>query len=97
MLFFGALTTAAVTGTTDTLGTYVQTFFWGLGPDQLKLFSISTVGALFAFIALGVFGRLFDKKLVLLSTFIVLILDGMGVIGLRLAHVLPPNGSNLCW
>jgi GPH family glycoside/pentoside/hexuronide:cation symporter len=95
ILFIGALTTAGVTGTTDTLGIYVQTYFWGLAPEQLQWFSFSILGAILAFAALGLLGRLFDKKAVLLWTFAVLMIDGVGVIGLRLLHLLPPNGSTI--
>ncbi|HEY2177806.1 MAG TPA: MFS transporter [Caulobacteraceae bacterium] len=95
VLFFGALTYAGISGTIDALGTYVVTYFWGLAPEQLQWFALDILGAVFAFAALGVLGRLFDKKTVLLVSFGLLMLDGMGVIGLRLAHILPPNGSPL--
>ena len=45
------------------------------------------------FISLGSIGRWFDKKAVLLGTFSLLMIDGIGVIGLRLLHALPANGS----
>jgi glycoside/pentoside/hexuronide:cation symporter, GPH family len=93
ILFFGALITAGISGTTDTLGIYVQTYFWGLAPEQLQWFSLAIVGAIAAFATLGIIGRLFDKLLVLLGSFILLLIDGVGVIALRLAHAMPPNGS----
>jgi Na+/melibiose symporter-like transporter len=95
ILFFGALTTAAVTGATDALGIYMSTYFWGLAPEQLQWFSVSIFGAILAFAALGLLGRLLDKKTVLLWTFAVLAIDGVVVIGLRLLHLLPPNGSGV--
>ncbi|HZC17733.1 MAG TPA: MFS transporter [Caulobacteraceae bacterium] len=95
ILFFGAVTTAAVTGTTDTLGIYLQTYFWGLAPEQLQWFSVGIFGAILAFAALSLLGRLFDKKTVLLWTFAMLAIDGVAVIGLRLLHLLPPNGSTV--
>ncbi len=95
ILFFGVLTTAGVTGAIAALSIYMQTYFWGLTPEQLQWFSISVLGAVLAFVALGPLGRWFDKKALLLGTFAILILDGMGVIGLRLLHLLPPNGSTV--
>jgi glycoside/pentoside/hexuronide:cation symporter, GPH family len=95
ILFIGALTTAGVTGTTDTLGIYVQTYFWGLAAEQIQWFSFAILGALAAFATLSLLNRMFDKKALLLWTFAVLIIDGMGVIGLRLLNVLPPNGSTV--
>lgn len=93
ILFIGALLTAGVTGATDTLGSYVSTYFWGLTGEQLKLFSLAIIGAVAAFLSLSLIERYFDKKTLLLATFGLLILDGAGVIGLRLAHLMPPNGS----
>jgi len=95
ILFIGALTTAGVTGTTGTLDIYMQTYFWGLAPEQLQWFSLAALGAIAAFATLGVLGRWFDKKTLLLWTFALLILDGMGVVVLRLMHLLPPNGSSV--
>jgi Na+/melibiose symporter-like transporter len=93
ILFVGALVTAGISGTTDALGLYVNTYFWGLGPEQLQWFSASIIGAVFGFLTLGLIGRVFDKKTVLLGSFLLLLADGVGVIVLRLVHVLPPNGS----
>lgn len=95
ILFLGALLTAGVTGATDTLGIYVSTFFWGLGSEQLKLFSLAIVGAIAAFLSLSLIERRFDKKPLLLATFALLMIDGVGVIALRLAHLMPPNGSTV--
>jgi GPH family glycoside/pentoside/hexuronide:cation symporter len=93
ILFIGALLTAGIAGATDALGLYVNTYFWGLAPEQLQYFSLSIVGAIVAFITLGFIGRVFDKKTVLLATFALLLADGIGVIALRLLHMLPANGS----
>jgi Na+/melibiose symporter-like transporter len=95
MLFFGALIYSGVTGATDNLGTFVQTFFWGLAPEQLRWFQLSVLGALLAFFTLGRLERLFDKKPLLIWTFVLKMIDGIGVTALRLAHLMPPNGSRL--
>ena len=93
ILFIGALLFAGISGTTDTLGIYVSTYFWGLAPEQLQWFSISIIGAFFAFATMGFIERLFDKKPVLMGAFALLMIDGMAVIGLRMAHALPLNGA----
>jgi glycoside/pentoside/hexuronide:cation symporter, GPH family len=95
ILFSGALLFAAVTGTTGTLGIYMSTYFWGLTSAQLQWFTIGIVGAVAAFVSLGFVGRMFDKKTVLLASFAILVIDGMGVTSLRLLHLMPPNGSNV--
>ena len=93
VLFAGALIFAGIDGTTGTLSIYMSTYFWGLSTEQLRLFTLSAVGAFAGFASLGLIGRFFDKKFVLLVSFAALCIDGMGVIGLRLLHLLPPNGS----
>ena len=93
LLFTGALITAGLSGTTTALGLYVQTYFWGLTPENLRWFAIAIVGAVLAFVLVGPFERRLDKKTVLLTCFALLILDGLVVIGLRLLHVLPANGD----
>ena len=95
ILFIGALITAGITGATDALGLYVNTYFWGLAPEQLQYFSLAILGAIAGFVSLGFIGRLFDKKTVLLGAFGLLLADGIGVISLRLLHVMPANGSNV--
>jgi len=95
ILFAGALLFAGIDGTTGTLNIYMSTYFWGLATEQLRWFTLAAAGAFAAFAALGVIGPLFDKKLVLLVSFAALCIDGMGVIGLRLLHLMPPNGSTL--
>jgi glycoside/pentoside/hexuronide:cation symporter, GPH family len=95
MLFFGALVYAGITGTTDTLGTYVQTFFWGLAPEQLRWFQLSILGAVLAVFTLSPLERRFDKKPLLIGAFVLKMIDGIGVTALRLAHLMPPNGSRL--
>jgi Na+/melibiose symporter-like transporter len=94
VLFAGALIYAGVTGTTDSFGLYVNTYFWGLAPEQLQWFPLGIVGAFAAFFSLGFMERLFDKKLVLLGSFALLMIDGVTVIGLRLLHLLPANGTD---
>ncbi len=93
ILFVGALLTAAVTGATDALGIYLSTYFWGLAPEQLQWFSLAVLGAVIAFFTIGPIERVMDKKTVLIGSFILIFVDGMGVIGLRLLNLLPPNGA----
>jgi GPH family glycoside/pentoside/hexuronide:cation symporter len=95
ILFVAALITAGITGTTDTLGTYMSTFFWGLAPEQLRWFQLSILGAIAAFFTLGRLENVFDKKPVLMAAFTLLMIDGIGVTGLRLLHRMPANGSDL--
>ncbi|MFI4976725.1 MAG: MFS transporter [Caulobacterales bacterium] len=93
VLFIAALITSGISGTTDSLGIYLNTYFWGLAGEQLQFFPLAILGAIVAFLTLGWIERRLDKKLVLLTAFGLLLVDGVGVIALRLLHMLPPNGS----
>jgi GPH family glycoside/pentoside/hexuronide:cation symporter len=95
VLFIGALLYAGISGATDALGLYVNTYFWGLAPEQLQYFSLAIVGAIVAFVSLGFIGKAFDKKTVLLATFAALMVDGIAVILLRLAGAMPANGTTV--
>ena len=95
ILFSGALLYAAVDGTTSTLGIYMGTYFWGLTSAQLQWFSLTIIGAVAAFASVSFVGRLFDKRSVLLTSFALIVIFGMGVTSLRLLHLMPPNGSGV--
>jgi Na+/melibiose symporter-like transporter len=95
LLFTGSLITAGLNGTTTALGLYMQTYFWGLSPENLRWFAIAVLGAVAAFVAVGPLERRLDKRTVLITCFALLILDGLVVIGLRLLGILPANGSPL--
>ena len=95
ILFSGALLYAAVDGTTGAFGIYMGTYFWGLTSAQLQWFSLTIIGAVAAFASLNFVGRRFDKRTVLLTSFALTVIIGMGVTSLRLLHLMPPNGSRL--
>ncbi len=95
ILFSGALIYAAVDGTTSAFGIYMATYFWGLGTEQLRWFSFTLVGAIAAFASINFVGKRFDKRTVLLTSFALIVIFGMGVTSLRLLGLMPPNGSPL--
>ena len=92
-LFLSALVAAGILGTLTTLSLYLQTYFWGLGPEQLRWFGFAILGAMLAFVLVGWIERRLDKKRVLSVCFAVFLIDGFVMIGLRLLHLLPPNGD----
>jgi len=93
ILFTGAFITAGVSGTSDTLSIYLQTYFWGLTSAQLQWFGIAIAGAVLGFATVGPLERLIDKRPLLMVCFGLLVFDYVGMILLRLAHVLPANGD----
>jgi glycoside/pentoside/hexuronide:cation symporter, GPH family len=93
LLFLGSLITSGINGTIGALGIYMQTYFWGLTPENLRWFGIGVIGAVLSMLLVGPLERRLDKKTVLLTCFALLTLDGLVVIGLRLIDVLPANGD----
>ena len=93
VLFIGALIFAGMSGTTDTLGHLCHDLLLGSGARAAAVVQPGIVGAVIGLRRAGRVGRLFDKKTLLLATFGALMVDGVGVIGLRLLHLLPANGS----
>jgi Na+/melibiose symporter-like transporter len=93
VLFVGALLAAGIGGTSSALDIYISTYFWGLTSNQLQWFGIAIVGALVAFALVGVLQRWLDKKPLLVLCFALMLIDGIGMVCLRLAGVLPHNGQ----
>lgn len=93
ILLGAVLTSAVVIGTTQALEIYVRTYFWGLDTGSLRWLSLSFCGALLAFATIVPLQSRFDKKHLLVGCSLLLMVQGMALIGLRLIDVLPPNGS----
>jgi Na+/melibiose symporter-like transporter len=94
VLIIGVLLFSAIAGTTGALGIYMNTYFWGLGPEQLRWFTLAIFGALTAFLVVSPLQKRFDKKTVLLVALALQVLDGSAVVGARLLNLLPPNGDS---
>ncbi len=95
VVFLAILVGGAVGGVIGALAIYMQTYFWGLTPEDLRWFVIAAVGAAIAFAVIGRVQARFDKKHILLFCLFANLLDGMFMIFLRLLDVLPANGDPL--
>jgi glycoside/pentoside/hexuronide:cation symporter, GPH family len=93
LIFLIVLLLSAIGGTTSNLGIYMTTFFWGLGSQDLRWFSLSAVGAIAAFPLLGLVQRKWEKKQIWLVTGFLSLADGMVLISLRFLGILPENGD----
>lgn len=94
LVLLGAVLGAAVIiGTTQALEIYVRTYFWGLDTASLRWLTLSFSGALLAFATVVPLQSRFDKKHLLVGCSVVLLVQGMLLIGLRLVDLLPPNGD----
>jgi len=103
LTFVNTLISGAIGGTMATLGIYMQTYFWGLLPEEIAWMSLSFIGAVLAFIAVKPIQMRFDKKYIMICSWILNIVDGVLMINFRLFDILPPSpptaipGCLDCW
>lgn len=94
MIILAMFTSFAVAGTSQALELYLNTYFWGLAPEQLRWFTLSILGAIVAFVSVPTLQLRFDKRAIVLTALAFLVVQGMTLISLRLTGVLPPNGDD---
>ncbi|XOV85579.1 MAG: MFS transporter [bacterium] len=93
VLFIGLLFSSAITGTLAALEIYLNTYFWGLGPEDLRWFALAASGALLAFLTITWLQSRFDKKHLLIASMLISLAKGITLINLRLAGLLPDNDT----
>jgi len=93
VLFISLLISFALVGTGSALDLYMNTYFWGFLPEDLRWFIVASLGPFIAFASIPALQKRFDKKLLVIGCLFFLLGDGIVVIGLRLLHVLPENGD----
>ncbi len=95
VLFIATLVASAVLGTGQVFDTYMNTFFWGFGPTELKWFSVAILGMLLTILTIQPLQARFEKRdLVLFAIVTVSVLQVLKV-SLRFAGWLPENGDPL--
>jgi GPH family glycoside/pentoside/hexuronide:cation symporter len=93
-LFFGLLIAGGLGGVAITLSPYVNAYFWEFTTEQMAIFALPMfLGSLVAFAAIGPLGRRFEKRSILMSSILIMLVNGAWWIPLRLLGWLPPNGS----
>ncbi len=95
ILFAAVLTGSAIAGAIGALEIYMQTYFWGLAPEDLRWFAVVFLGAVAAFASVPWVQARVDKKHVIIGVFLFQLLDGIAMINLRFLDVLPKNGTTL--
>jgi Na+/melibiose symporter-like transporter len=95
LVFMAVLTGSTIAGGLAALELYLNTYFWGLTPEDLRWFPLSIIGAMIAFASISWIQRRVDKKTIILTTFTFLLVDGIFMVNLRFFDLLPENGSSL--
>ena len=95
VLFIATLVASAVLSTGQVFDTYMNTFFWGFGPEELKWFSFAIFGMLITILTIRPLQARFEKRdLVLVAIVSVSVLQVLKV-SLRFVGWLPENGDPL--
>ncbi|MXY05070.1 MAG: MFS transporter [Gammaproteobacteria bacterium] len=96
VLIAAALTSAVIIGMLLALEIYMHTYFWQLGSEEIRWFSLaSLLGVVLAFLVMQATGGRIDKRNVLLTAYGFTILESGGLVCSRLAGILPQEGPFL--
>ena len=87
--FVVVLLSSAITGTIVSLNVYMWTYFWELTTADLRWFPIAAIGAVGALPLIGKLQKRWDKKEILLTCFIVSLIEGFLIINSRFLGILP--------
>lgn len=93
-IFLATMLAAVATGLTMSLNLYLNTFFWGLAPEQISVLVLAVFGA--SVLALNLapaLSRTWGKKKSAIICGIVIVFMSPTLIGLRLLGFLPENGD----
>lgn len=93
-LFMASIFSGTASGMTAALSIYFTTFFWGLMPSQLAIFTVFQAMAAVCAVPVARFlGRRFDKRHAAMGSFIFMTLFAPLMFFLRLLDILPENGA----
>jgi GPH family glycoside/pentoside/hexuronide:cation symporter len=91
-LLLGLLCLAATSGVRETMSAYVNLFYWGLEPNQLRFFGLVTpLAFIIAFIATPRLHARFDKQKTMIGSVLVYVLASTLPIVLRILGLFPGN------
>jgi len=94
VLLIGLMFLSATLGTRETLSSYVSLFFWELPEDKIAIFGAASPPAfVIAFFATVRLHDRFDKRATMIGGVVVTFVASALPVLLRLAGLMPPNGS----
>ncbi len=98
-LLAAGITAALATGLGASLNNYFNTFFWGFTARQISLLTLGVfLSAILALSAAPALSKRFGKRATSITFTILSVVVGLGPLFLRLAGLMPPNGSQaLLW
>ncbi len=96
MLLIGYLFLSATLGTRDTIGLHMNTYYWELLPEQIRYFTImGLLAPIVGFVATAPLHDRFEKKPVIISCLIGLLIFATAPVVLRMMGLAPANDSKM--
>ena len=95
VLFIATLIFGAVFGTGQVFDTYMNTFFWDFGPEDLRWFALSFFGMAMSFVTIGPLQKRFEKRDIMRISLVAITVLHMLKVALRFSDILPANGDPL--
>jgi Na+/melibiose symporter-like transporter len=93
-IMVSGLISGVASGITDSIGPFMNYYFWGLTPQVASLLvAFAAPAAVFGVVLAPILSRALDKKRTMIVVFAFSTLAGVIPVLLRLLGVLPPNGS----
>jgi len=90
------LVSGVASGINMSLTAFMNFYFWNLTPQVVAvMYLLAGPGVIVGVIAAPILSRLLDKKMTMITVFVLSIFTGVIPVALRLLGVLPPNGSPL--
>lgn len=94
-LFILSLLFSGIAGVGGVFDIYMNTYFWGLTPTELRWFALAGIGALVAFATVPILQLKFDKNIMLQVGLSIVMVLAITKVCLRFWNVLPENGDPL--
>ncbi len=92
VLLLGFLLLSATLGTRETVGLHMNTYYWGLLPEEIRYFSlVAMLGPVLGFLSAATLHQKFEKKPTLVALLSVYPLCASGPVILRMSGVFPAN------
>jgi GPH family glycoside/pentoside/hexuronide:cation symporter len=90
------LVSGVASGISMSLTAFMNFYFWGLTPQVVAaMIFFAAPAAIVGVVAAPILSRLLDKKLTMITVFVLSIFTGVVPVALRLVGLMPPNGSPL--
>jgi len=95
LLFFATLISSAVGGTGQVFDVYMNIYYWEFTTEDIRWFSFAIIGAIGAFLTVGLIQRRIEKQHIMIVSLLAMTLLSMIKVAFRFWGIWPENGDPL--